>query len=79
MGCRGRAARLRAAVAAWPALAFYLGAWLAGLAGEWTAVWLFVFSGSVLAVALSRARYIRAAVCVLPPTSDAPEAPASSR
>ena len=45
--------------AAWPALAFYLGAWPASLAGEWTAVWLFAFSGSVLAVALSRARYIR--------------------
>ena len=79
MGCRGRAARLRAVVAAWPALAFYLGAWPAGLAGEWTAVWLFFLSGTVLAVTLSRARYIRAAVCVLPQTSDAPEEPASSR
>ena len=68
-------ARLRAA---WPALAFYLGAWPAALAGEWTAVWLFVFSGSVLAVALSRVRYIRAAVYVLPPTSDAPEESAGS-
>ena len=40
---------LRADRAAWPVLAFYLGAWPAALAGEWTAVWLFVFSGSVLA------------------------------
>ena len=72
-------ARLRAALAAWPALAFYLGAWPAGQAGEWTAVWLFVFSGSVLAVTLSRARYIWAVVYVRPPTSDAPEEPAGSR
>ena len=37
---------------AWPALAFYLAAWPPALTGEWTAVWLFVFSGSVLAVTL---------------------------
>ena len=72
-------ARLRAAVAAWPALALYLGAWPAGLAGEWTAVWLFFLSGTVLAVALCRARYIWAVVYVRPPTSAAPEEPASSR
>ena len=64
--------RLRATPAAWPALALYLGAWPAGLAGEWTAVWLFFFSGSALAVALSRARYLRdrARALDLRPTSE---------
>ena len=42
--------RLRALAAAWPALAFYAGMWPAALAGEWTAVWLFCLSGTVLAV-----------------------------
>lgn len=55
-----RRARLRAAGAAWPALVFYAGAGLAAHAGEWTAAWLFFFSGSVLAVTLYRVRYIRA-------------------
>lgn len=52
-------ALLRAAGAAWPALPFYLGMWPAGLAGAWTAVWMFFFSGTVLAVTLWRARYLR--------------------
>ena len=55
-----RRERLRAAAAAWPALALYLGTWPAALAQEWTAVWLFFFSGTVLAVTLSRAQYMRA-------------------
>ena len=69
-------ARLRTAGAAWPALAFYLGAWPAGLAGEWTAVWLFVFSGSVLAVALGRAALHQAPRAVLSNSSaSSPDAP----
>ena len=71
-GSARRRAMLRAAAAAWPALALYLGMWPAVLAGEWTAVWLFFFSGSALAVALSRARYIRdrARALDLRPTSE---------
>ena len=65
-------ARLRAAGAAWPALALYLGMWPASLAGEWPAVWLFCFSGTVLAVTLWRARYLRdrARALDLRPTSE---------
>ena len=51
---------LRSVGAAWPSLALYLGMWPSALAGEWTAVWLFFFSGTVLAVTLSRAHYLRA-------------------
>ena len=64
----GWPARLRAAAAAWPALVFYAGSGLAAHAGEWTAAWLFFFSGSVLAVTFSRAAYARTAVRALPPT-----------
>ena len=59
MAASGWRERLRAAGAAWPALALYLGTWPAALAGEWTAVWLFFFSGTVLAATLSRAHYMR--------------------
>ena len=71
-GSAGRRVLLRAAGAAWPALALYLGMWPAGLAGEWPAVWLFFFSGSALAVALYRARYVRdrARALDLRPTSE---------
>ena len=49
-------ARLRrhAALAAWPALAFYLMAMPAAMSGARLAVGLFCFSGTVLAVALAR-------------------------
>lgn len=59
-GPASRRVLLRAAGAAWPSLALYLGVWPSALAGEWTAVWLFFFSGTFLAVTLGRAHYIRA-------------------
>lgn len=79
--CPARVARLRASTAAWPALALYLGMWPAALAGEWTAVWQFFFSGTVLAVALSRARYVRdrARALDIRPTPGSSRQPASAR